>query len=281
MQDLTTEQIDEPHVGHAKLKILVLADLHLDLQLNQGIDPFRQVPPEQLQGVTHLFLAGDLSNKGHTQWKRCLPWVIERVPNAKVYVCPGNHDYYGGKIDREDKLRDVAISCGVEFLQKSELMIAGHRVLFCTLWSDFEIYGDRADNMRTARTGMHDYRHIRVEKTGFKRLTPSQTVQINVDHRGWLEDKLSDGFEGKTTVITHHAPHRKALEAEAELGQCYASDMEDIILRYQPARWLYGHTHTAKSFMVGATAVRNVSVGYPGEGNPINDLDRYTLDLDR
>ncbi len=106
----------------------------------------------------------------------------------------------------------------MEFLQKSELIIAGHRVLFCTLWSDFEIYGDRADNMRIAHAGMHDYRHITVEKTGFKRLTPSQIVQIHVAHRGWLEDKLSDGFEGKTTVITHHAPHRKALEAETELG---------------------------------------------------------------
>ena len=110
-QNLTTKQVNEPHVGHAKLKVLVLADLHLDFHLNQGIDPFEQVPSKQLQGVTHLFLVGDLSNKGHKQWKRCLPWVIERMPNAKVYVCPGNHDYYGSKIDREDKLRDVAISC--------------------------------------------------------------------------------------------------------------------------------------------------------------------------
>ena len=277
---MTTEQIDERHFGFTKLNILVLADLHLDFHLNQGIDPLEQVPSEQLEGMTHVFLAGDLSNKGHKQWKQCLPWVIERVPNAKVYVCPGNHDYYGGKIDREDKLRDVAISCGVEYLQKSELMIGSHRFLVCTLWSDFKIYGDRADNMRNARSGMNDYRHITVAKTGFKRLTPNQTVQIHEDHRRWLEDKLSDGFEGKTIVVTHHAPHKKALLVETELGPCYASDMEDIILRYQPTQWIYGHTHTAKSFVVGTTEVRNVSVGYPGEGDPINDLDRYILDLD-
>ncbi len=75
------------------------------------MDPFKNIPEEQLLDITHCVLAGDLSNKGHKQWKRCLPWIAERLPGAQIYVMPGNHDYYDGDIDREVKLQEVAGEC--------------------------------------------------------------------------------------------------------------------------------------------------------------------------
>ena len=262
------------------MKLLALAALHLDRYFARRRDPFQDIPEEHLRGVTHCILAGDLSNKGYTQWKRCLPWIAERLPGAQIFVMPGNHDYYDGSIDREDKLRDAAKAHGATFLQKSEIILGRHRLLCCTLWTDFEIYGERSDNLRNAVTHMNDYLYIRVAKTGFKKLMPLQTAQIHMDHRQWLARRLSEPFDGETTVITHHAPHIKALKDMSDTGPCYASDLEPLILKHQPDRWLFGHTHHPVSFNIGKTRLTNVSVGYPDELDPIQNLERFIFDLE-
>jgi hypothetical protein len=101
-----------------------------------------------------------------------LPWVAERLPGAQFFVMLGNHDYYDGDIDREDKLRDVAAAHNFAFIQKHELIFGRHRSFCCTLWTGFEIYGERADNIRRAVTHVDDYHNIGVAKTGYKRLMP-------------------------------------------------------------------------------------------------------------
>lgn len=262
------------------MKLLTLADLHLDYFLGQGMNPLAKVPQEHLQSVTHCILAGDLSNKGQTQWKRCLPWLAERLPNAQVFVMPGNHDYYDGCIDRDDKLRDAAAACDANFVQKSELIFGQHRFLCCTLWTDFRIYDDAAKGSALAVAHMNDYRYIRVANAGHARLKPAQTMRIHMDHREWLVRRLSQPFDGETTVITHHAPHRAALEDLHKLGACYASDLEPMIKEHQPARWLFGHTHHAVAFDIGQTRLQNISVGYPGQFAPLDTLDRFTFALE-
>lgn len=260
------------------MKCLVFADLHLDYHFKQRMDPFSQVPSGALDDITHCIIAGDLSNKAHKQWPRCLAWLAERLPAAQIYVMPGNHDFYDYRIDHEDHLALIAEANGAAFIQKSEIISGDQRFICTTLWSDFEVYGDRATNMRTAARVMNDYHHIRVAKNGFKRLTPSMTAEIHHDHRAWLEKRLAEEFDGDTTVITHHAPHRNALRAETSYGPCYTSDLEDMILKYQPKRWLFGHTHHRVTFTIGTMELRNVSIGYPGQNNPIENLDRFIIE---
>lgn len=262
------------------MKLLTLADLHLDFYLEDGISPFENIPTEQLNAVTHCVLAGDLSNKGHKKWARCLPWVAERLPNARLFILPGNHDFYDGNIDREDKLRDVAAAHGAAFIQKSELFFGRQRILCCTLWSDFEIYGDRPANLQRAVRFMNDYHYIRVAGTGYKPLTPLRAAQIHMDHRQWLDERLSEPFDGETTVITHHAPHLKALKGMPEIGPCYASDLEALTLKHQPERWIYGHTHHRVKFTIGRTMLTNVSIGYPEQFDLIDSLRPFIFELE-
>lgn len=262
------------------MNCLVIADLHLDYFLGQRMDPFSNLPPAAFDGITHCIIAGDLSNKAHKQWKRCLPWVADKLPGAQIYVMPGNHDYYDFQIDQEDRLKEVSAAHGARFIQKSELVFGTHRFLCATLWTDFEIYGDRLANMQDGAGVMNDYKYIKVAKNGYRKATPSLTAEIHRNHRAWLEARLADEFDGDTTVITHHAPHRKALSAEPSYGPCYASDLEDMILKYQPKRWLFGHTHHPVEFNVGATELRNVSVGYPGQNPPVDQLDRFIVSLE-
>lgn len=214
------------------MKCIILADLHLDLYLNQELDPFVRVPTEEFEGITHCIIAGDLSNKAHKQWNRCLPWLADQFPEAKIYVMPGNHDYYNGRVEDEERLAEVADSHNVSFLQKSEMIFDHHRFLCATLWTDFEIYGDRAANMLTAARVMHDYHHIRVARHNYRRLTPVQTAEIHLDHRAWLAARLAEPFNGETIIITHHAPHRNALSAEPSYGPCYASNLEGMIMEF-------------------------------------------------
>jgi len=86
---------------------------------------------------------------------------------------PGSHDFYEGAIDREDKLRDVAETSCATFVQKSKLIFGRHRIVCCGLWTDFEIYGDRAASLRHASAHVNDYHLIRVAKEGYMKLTSS------------------------------------------------------------------------------------------------------------
>ena len=190
---------------------IVLADLHLDMYLNQGLDPFAEIPASEFEGITHCIIAGDLSNKAHKQWNRCFPWIADRFPYAQLYVLPGNHDYYDFRIDDEERLVEISENHDVAFVQKSQLILGRQRILFSTLWTDFEIYGDRTANMQTAARVMSDYHYIKVARNNFRRLSPVQTAAIHSDHCNWLATHLAEPFDGDTTVVTHHAPHRAAL----------------------------------------------------------------------
>ena len=84
----------------------------------------------------------------------------------------------------------------------------------------------------------------------------------------WSADMLvlAAPFQGATTVIKHHAPHPHAMpHPESELAPVYANDFSDVILKYRPARWLYGHMHHPVDFRIGGCQIQNVSVGYPAQ----------------
>ena len=64
-----------------------------------------------------------------------------------------------------------------------------------------------------------DYAAIRVDdpytsnSRGTRRLAPMDTLLIHRRHRAWLRRKLAEPCDGRTVVVTHHAPHRGSLSA--------------------------------------------------------------------
>jgi hypothetical protein len=64
------------------------------------------------------------------------------LPPERVYVIPGNHDYYKHHLDDEDTLGEFRERAGTHFSQKMEVIIGGDRFLYCTLWTDFNIHSD-------------------------------------------------------------------------------------------------------------------------------------------
>ncbi|EPX76431.1 metallophosphoesterase [Salipiger mucosus] len=254
------------------MPVLVVADLHLDLWLEHGRDPLAAVSPDIWLRLDALILAGDLTNKPKVRWPIMLRHIGRYMPLDRVHVFPGNHDYYHHVLDGDDRLAELARAEGAHFAQKSEFVIRDHRFLCCTLWTDFRLGGGRAEAMREARGRMNDYRYIRVASDGYRRAKPTDTEHVHANHLSWLSDRLSMPFDGKTIVVTHHCPHPDLVPEPADaVAPAYASDLRALIGEFQPAAWLFGHTHWPGSAVVGRTALRNCSVGYPDEAKGRQD----------
>lgn len=244
-----------------KDSVLITADLHLDMWLEAGRNPLDLFGN---RGFEAMIIAGDLTNKPKVRWQRALEIIGQRIDLERVYVVPGNHDYYHHALDDDGRLEQIARAAGANFAQRREIIFGDKRYLCCTLWTDFLTGpGTLESRDMEARERMNDYRYIRVASAGYRKARPADTIARHREHLSWLRSKLAEGFTGKTTVVTHHAPIVDALPAGRTLSWCYASDLTDLILEYQPAEWLFGHTHHHTEVMVGKTRLKNVSVGYP------------------
>ena len=254
----------------SSFRILVLADLHLDKWLHAGLDPLAHLAPETLRSIDLCILAGDLTDDARKKWPRAFDWIAERIDPAKCHVFEGNHDYYGSTIDDRGRHAEIAAAHGITYAQKSEIGRGRHRVLCCTLWTDFDLNGERVGAMYDAGGSMNDYKSIRVAREGYRRLRPADTARIHADHRSWLEARLASRFDGETTIVTHHAPHPSCTVPDAPWGPAYASDLTDMIETYRPERWIYGHTHRPHDGQIGHTRIVCASLGYPDEHLALN-----------
>lgn len=251
------------------MPVLVIADLHLDFWLRVGRDPLAALSSDVLEALDALIIAGDLSNKPKVRWPHMLRHVSRYVEPTKIYVIPGNHDYYDHAIDGDDRLAEICAGVGAHFAQKTEIVISSARFLCCTLWTDFALHGDPALAMVRAQRDINDYRYIRHLGAGYRRIWPSDTAFVHRDHRIWLEDKLATPFRGPTIVVTHHCPHPDLIgERRGDLDPVYGSNLLQLIEHHQPDFWLFGHTHHRVEAEVGRTTVCNVSLAYPDQVPP-------------
>lgn len=263
--------------------VAVISDLHYDSHILADLDPIEAggltgLPWSRLDA---LLIAGDLANSPSRNWRPALRRLSKWIDRSRIFVLPGNHDYYNFGIDGDGDLRRLAAAEGVHFLQKSELIHGATRFLCVTLWTDFDLLGDPATAMQEAGRRMNDYARISMpdpepavpspEFQASRRrvsLTPDVVLQVHHNHRHWLEDQLRQPFAGRTVVVTHHCPHPAAAGKPDALTPAFASNLEDLISRYQPAHWFFGHTHRCLTAIVGQTLLRNTSVGYPWDLNP-------------
>lgn len=201
-------------------------------------------------------LAGDIG-----VGKDAVGFISSAFSGDVVYV-PGNHEYYGGIIqDVDDELASAARVAGIHFLQCGEVVLHGVRILGCTMWTDFMLTGGRfvSSAMNDVRRRISDYKMIRTRGLNGTShpLTPEDILDLHRQHVWWLTRKISEPFNGKTVVVTHHAPSSRSWPSDKPMDSiacAYASRL-DRLMGPGVDLWVHGHTHVQLDYKVNGTRV--------------------------
>lgn len=110
------------------MKIQLLRDLHIEFGSYRYPDVESDV----------VVLAGDIHTK--TQG---IQWALENITDKPVIYVLGNHEYYGKTYPKLiDTAKELAKGSNVHVLENEVLTLGGVNFLGCTLWTDFELFGD-------------------------------------------------------------------------------------------------------------------------------------------
>lgn len=128
-----------------------------------------------------MVLAGDVA-----PGLRGLEWARTAFGATPVVYVAGNHEFYRHAIPKlaDDLARDAAGST-VHFLENAETVLAGVRFLGCTLWTDFDLFGDRLQSAAAAQAAMNDFKLIRVAPK-YRRFGPGDARTLHLRSVRWL-----------------------------------------------------------------------------------------------
>jgi predicted phosphodiesterase len=239
------------------LKIHVLSDVHIEF------GKFRHEPPE----CDVVVLAGDIG-----PGKSGIAWAQMIFKDVPVIYVPGNHEFWGRIYsDHVLAMAKRSADAGILFGHNSTFVINGVRFICATLWTDLEIWGDTFTAGLAARRGMRDFDKIQMFDDRHQGgMGVQDWLDIHHESRAFIEGELARDFDGKTVVVTHHAPSEQSTDrvhyAGNPLTPCYASNLEKLILERQPALWIHGHVHQTFDYCIDRTRVVANPRGYVGMG---------------
>ena len=107
-----------------------------------------------------------------------------------------------------------------------------------------------------------------------RRLTPQYVLDRHQRSRAWLEVQLQQPFEGRTVVVTHHAPSRRSISPryiDNRLTAGFASDLPETLIT-RADLWVHGHTHDSSHYRVvsgGIDETREAHVACNPMGYPL------------
>ncbi|MFB2892638.1 metallophosphoesterase [Aerosakkonemataceae cyanobacterium BLCC-F50] len=236
------------------MKIICYSDLHFEFGWI-----FR--PPAD-SDADLMILAGDIITcKDYTPLSR----FLQNWQKLVLYVM-GNHEYYTRRPmpEEERKFRQWLSERhpNVTLLLDEAIAVDGVHFFGGTMWTDFDCGNSQA--MRTAQQQMNDY--YKIYQPDGQPLTPAQTIVLHEIYKekliAWFENDLS----GARVVISHHAPvmNPNTQYKDSPFWPAFHSlDMLPLIESYQPALWVYGHTHECDDQTIGKTRVISNQSGYP------------------
>jgi len=278
-------------------RIAVLGDLHLDHWGRAGRNPLRNFQLEELvrHGLDALIIAGDLINGPPVTLTKAFGFLAGYIAPDRIYFLPGNHDYYRSSLAAVAEMVSVIEAAGGYFIQQKVLRHGSTRFLCVTLWTDYDLLGDREEAMQIAERLMNDHQSISRDApdpaNDFEALLPPSVERrvsvgdlrnLHLQHRAWIEAKLTrlhpDGAEGQTVVVTHHGPHPLVAGHIDRLTAAFHSDLADLLEAYKNDAWFFGHSHRHKREGDAGGGIRNVSIGYPEESyNQLGHLEEACI----
>ena len=247
------------------MKLHILSDLHIE---------FVEFAPPQTESDV-VVLAGDIG-----VGLSGLNWASAYFKNTPVVYVPGNHEYYHHDLTLINDLKASAPD-NFHVLNNEEVIIGGVRFLCSVLWTDFALFGeaDRFFSMQKARQTMPDFSVIQSNGNVF---TPEESIRLHEESRVWLTERLEEPFDGKTVVVTHHAPSSKSVAPRFGsdlLTPAFASHLETLMDASQPTLWIHGHMHDSFDYEIYETRVICNPRGYPEEANLSGFVPDLTIEI--
>lgn len=263
------------------MKIEVMSDLHME---------FRAYEINNIHGADVLVLAGDIlviedikrwpmndSRENHSNSVRefrseLYQEFFDQVSQEykHVVIVPGNHEYYGSVFQEADDILEGQLAHwkNIHYLNKNAVDLDGVVFVGATLWTDFWKSSSEASN---AGLKMNDYRKIRWKNSSYRKLRPSDIVDVNRRHLRFIMDTVdkTEAQGKRCVVVTHHAPSKRSIATEfanSSLNSAYTNQLDDLIQDFVNVPvWIHGHVHQKLDYMIGLTNVVCSPMGYPGE----------------
>ncbi len=236
------------------MKIITYSDLHLEFGTN--------FKPPQNTDTDLMILAGDIIT--FRNLKPLTNFLSDW--NKPVLFVAGNHEYYTRQpIDACEIAFKEYISVhhsNLIWLNNSEITLNDVHFFGGTMWTDFN--DANQDEMRNAWGTMNDFRQILSASGHF--LLPNDTIKMHDIFKEKLIAWLEKNQGKKRVVISHHAPVKNpnTKYGNSNLQAAFNSlDMVEIIEKYQPDLWIYGHTHECDDQRIGKTRIISNQMGYP------------------
>nr|WP_315424970.1 metallophosphoesterase [uncultured Pedobacter sp.] len=235
------------------MKIQIISDLHQEFGLSELT----------FENADLIILAGDinLGTKG-------IVWIKENIPDKPIIYVLGNHEYYKGTYPNTlRKIVELSKGSDVHVLENNFVEFEGIRFHGATLWTDFSLFGNPVEYGIICQSKMNDYKLIRRDPS-YSKLRTIDTYKIHQISKNWLQKSLEESKAYKNVVITHHAPSIRSIPQEYKndpVASAYASDVEDVIIKYKPAYWIHGHVHTPVRYNIDRTEIICNPHGYINE----------------
>jgi predicted phosphohydrolase len=248
------------------LNIQIFSDLHLEF------DDFQI----DYSSADVVVLAGDIhvGDKG-------VKWINEHIPDVSVIYVLGNHEYYGKiypKLTRT--LKKQTQDTNISILENGSVQIENVTFFGCTLWTNFELFGNPRLDGYYCQQHMNDYKRIRREPS-YSKIRSIDVAAINKNSTNWLENEFSKSKGKKNIIITHHAPSNRSLldrNKNKQISAADASNLDSMIEKLAPAFWIHGHLHTSSDYYIGHTRVISNPRGYPDARNK-DFIDKLIITL--
>lgn len=238
------------------MRLRVLSDLHHEHFPNGH----RMLPTAEADVVV---LAGDIHE--HLQG---LHWAREEFPDSEIIYVAGNHEFYHSDLpELVQAMRNLARALNIHFLEQDAVVVGNVRFLGATLWTDFQLYGDRASALAYEQADLLMPEFSSVDYFG-QPFTPAKSRELCHASCEWLAAELAQPFAGPTVVVTHHAPSPRSIPADYvgdALSPAFASNLDGLAERCD--LWIHGHVHACLDYRIGAARIVANPGGYPGEDN--------------
>lgn len=189
--------------------------------------------------------------------------LIQRhhLSRPHIIFVPGNHEYFGHSKKNLDAFFSEYTNENVTILNNDILEIPKENIVFLgsTGWWD-ESNGQISLQQRFALDDFKVIQDISENNYG---------VDWGHTSREFFMDNLNKySTKGwKIICVSHNGPTKKSHPHyhRSPLNKCFQNDWGHIVEDFQPAYWIYGHTHKFMKYKVGETICVCNPMGYPLE----------------